>query len=204
MTLERIARLLVDASAIEALTDRGSSVEVWTISCDDLHVRASAPRLEVAQDMQLTTRLSIEDRPHMVTLLIEQADVHSPKRASLLLRVISAQPAGYQRQSARFDLAATATLTALICDRIVPKEQLVGQLTDLSESGGRITTPDTRPRPNDRLHLYCRFLEGAVECEVRVMRASPDSDGRNALGCAFLEPSPETTRVIHRVLARLA
>jgi transposase len=49
--------------AIEVSTDRGTSVEVWTISCDGVHVRASAPRLQVAEQMQLTARLSIDDLP---------------------------------------------------------------------------------------------------------------------------------------------
>lgn len=203
MSLDAVAGLLVDASVIEVSTDRGTSVEVWTISCDGTHVRASAPRLQVAEQMQLTARLSINDRPHTITLLIEEANVQSQARASLLLRVLSAQPAGYQRQSERIDLAATATLTALVCDRVVPNEQIPGQITDLSETGARITTLDTRPRSDDRMHLYSRFLEGAIDCDVRIMRASGEPDGINILGCAFLEPHSETTAVVQRVLARL-
>lgn len=131
MLLGRAAGLLVEASVIEVSTDRHTSVEVWTISCEGIHIRASAPRLQVAQDMELTARLSIDGFPHTVSLVIEQADVLSHARASLLLRVVSATPAGYQRQSERIGLAATATLTALICGRIVPNEQVPGQLTDL-------------------------------------------------------------------------
>lgn len=204
MSLDAVARLLVDESVIEASTDRGTTVEVWTISCDGAEVRASAPRFEVAQQMRLTVRLSIGGRPHTVTLLIDQADVQSQARASLLLRVVSAEPAGYQRQSERVDLAATATLTALVCDRVVPNEQIPGQVTDLSKTGVRIATPDSRPRRADLMHLYCRFLEGAIDCDVRVMRASGEAGGMNILGCAFMDPSHETTLVVERVLTRLA
>ena len=189
---------------IEASTDRGTCIEVWTISCDGVHLSASAPRLEVAQDMELTARLSIDGLPHTVSLVIERAYVLSHARASLLLRVVSAAPAGYQRQSERVGLATRATLTALICGRIVPNEQVPGQLTDLSESGVCFTTADARPRAGDRMHLYCRFLEGAVDCDVRVARASSYPTGMIVLGCAFLEPSPETTSVIRGVLARLS
>jgi PilZ domain len=203
MLLGRAAGLLVEASVIEVSTDRYTSVEVWTISYEGIHIRASAPRLQVAQDMELTARLSIDGLPHTVSLVIEQADVLSHARASLLLRVVSATPAGYQRQSERIGLAATATLTALICGRIVPNEQVPGQLTDLSESGVRFTTADARPRSDDRMHLYCRFLEGAIDCDVRIARASSYPTGMTILGCAFLDPSPETTSVIRGVLARL-
>jgi hypothetical protein len=203
MSLDAVARLLVDASVIEVSTDQGTSVEVWTISCDGSQVRASAPRLQVAEQMQLTARLSINQRPHTIMLLIEEANVQSQARAALVLRVVSAQPAGYQRQSERIDLAATAVLTALVCDRVVPNEQIPGQITDLSETGARITTLDTRPRSDDRMHLYCRFLEGAIDCDVRVMRASGEPSGIKILGCAFLEPSYQTTAIVRRVLARL-
>jgi len=204
MLLGRAAELLVEASVIEVSTDRDTSVEVWTISCDGVHLRASAPRLQVAQDMELAARLSIDGLPHTVSLVIEQADAVSHARAALLLRVVSAAPAGYQRQSERIGLAAKATLTALICGRIVPNEQVPGQLTDLSESGVCFTTADARPRAGDRMHVYCRFLEGAIDCDVRVARASSYPTGMIVLGCAFLDPSPETTSVIRGVLARLS
>ena len=200
---DAVARLLVDASVIDVSTDRGTSLEVWTISCEGSYVRASAPRLQVAQDMQLTARLSIDALPHTVTLVIENADVQSQTRAALLLRVVSAIPAGYQRQRQRFDLAAPATLTSIVCDRIVPKEHVPGQVPDLSETGVRIQTPDTRPRSDDRMHLYCRFLEGAIDCDIRVMRATGLPSGSTILGCAFLEASRETRDVVHHVLARL-
>src|SRR5690348_62472 len=147
MLLDRAAGLLVEASVIEASTDRGTCIEVWTISCDGVHLSASAPRLEVAQDMELTARLSIDGLPHTVSLVIERADVLSHARASLLLRVVSAAPAGYQRQSERVGLAARATLTALICGRIVPNEQVPGQLTASASPAFALRPPMPVPVP---------------------------------------------------------
>lgn len=179
-------------------------MEVWTISADGVVVRASAPRLQVAQHMQLTTRLSIENTPHVVTLLIEEADVASQTRAALMLRVVSVKADGFQRQSERFDLAAAATLTTLVCGRVVPGEQIAASVSDMPETGVGIKTVDARPRPADLMHLYCRFLEGAIDCDIRVIRAISEPDGIYTLGCALIEPPPHQTDLIHRVLARLA
>jgi hypothetical protein len=112
MLLDEVARLLVDASAIEVTTDRDSTVEVWTISAAGATIRASAPRLEVAEQMRLSTRLPVEGVAHVVTLVIEKADVQSETRAALTMRVVSAQADSYRRQNERYTLAAPATLTA--------------------------------------------------------------------------------------------
>jgi hypothetical protein len=136
------------SSSLGLRSSRYRPIEAPASRCGRSAAKASTyerarPRLQVAEDMQLTARLSINERPHTVTLLIVEAGVQSHARASLLLRVVSAQPAGYHRQSERIDLAATATLTALVCDRVVPNEQIPAQVTDLSESGARIATPDS-------------------------------------------------------------
>src|SRR5712691_5618959 len=149
MLLEEVARLLVDASAIEVTTDRDSTVEVWTISASGATIRASAPRLEVAEQMQLSTRLPVEGVDHVVTLVIEKADVQSETRAALTVRVVSVQADSYQRKSERYTLAAPATLTALVCGRVVPGEQVPASVADLSEKGAGIKTTDARPRPPD-------------------------------------------------------
>jgi hypothetical protein len=204
MTLDTVAGLLVDASAIDVTTDRGISVEVWTISSDGAFVRASAPRLQVAQHMQITTRLSVDGIPHIVTLAIEEADVQSQTRAALLLRVVSVAVDGYQRQSERLDLSAAATLTALVCGRVVPGEQIAATVTDLSDTGVGLKTVDNRPRGTDLMHLYCRFLEGAIDSDVRVMRAASEPGGTSILGCAFIKPPAHQSDLVQRVLARLA
>jgi hypothetical protein len=44
-----VAKLLVEASAIEMVSESGTAIEVWTISAEGPLVRASAPRLAVAE-----------------------------------------------------------------------------------------------------------------------------------------------------------
>jgi hypothetical protein len=121
-----------------------------------------------------------------------------------LLRVVSVEVDGYQRQSERFYLSAAATLTALVCGRVVPGDQIAATLTDLSETGARIKTVDNRLRGTDLMHLYCRFLEGAIDSDVRVMRVASEPDGISILGCAFIEPLASQGELVLRVLARLA
>jgi hypothetical protein len=203
MLLNEVARLLVDASAIEVTTDRDTSVEVWTISASGATIRASAPRLEVAEQMQVSTRHPVQGVPHVVTLVIEKAEVQSETRAALMLRIVSVQPDGYQRQSERHTLAATATLTAVVCGRVVPGEQVAASVTDLSETGAGLKTTDARPRPPDLMHLYCRFLEGAIDCDIRIMRAANEPGGTYRLGCVFTDPPPATIDLVRRVLLRL-
>jgi hypothetical protein len=203
MLLDEVAGLLVDASAIEVTTDRGSSIEVWTISATGATIRASAPRLDVAEQMQLSTRLSLEGVPHVVTLVIEKADVQSESRAALTIRVVSAQADSYQRQSERYTLAAPATLTALVCGRVVPGEQVSASVADLSETGAGIRTTDARPRAADLMHLYCRFIEGAIDSDIRIMRATNEPGGTYKIGCTFIDPPPATIDLVRRVLDRV-
>ena len=51
------AAALVASSVIEVETDRGDTIELWTIASDGEVVTASGPRLEVAAGMQMTCRL---------------------------------------------------------------------------------------------------------------------------------------------------
>ena len=122
----------------------------------------------------------------------------------MTLAVVAAHADGQQRQSERHNLAATATLTALVCGRVVPGEQIPGLVTDLSATGAGVKVADARPRPPDLMHLYCRFLEGPIDCDVRIMRSDTDPTGASKLGCLFVDPSPTTVDLVVRVIRRLA
>lgn len=198
-----VAGLLVDASAVEMVSDGGALVEVWTISCNGAAIRASAPRLQIARDMRLACRLMIDGVPHHVSVMVTDAQVHSEKRAALLLSVVEATADGFTRASERVDLAAQATLTAQVCGRLVPGESVIAGLVDLSQTGCGATVADSRPRIGDRMRLYCRFVEGEIDCEVRVKTANPGSNGQTRLGFAFIAPPATVESVTTRVLARL-
>jgi hypothetical protein len=202
---ERTAKLLVDASVVDMTTEAGRQVEVWTIASHATYVTASAPRLLVAEGMQLHCRLLVDGLPHRVLLRVEHAFAKSESRAGIRLCVTEVIPDGMQRQSERLELRVAAELTALICDRIVPDDRVIGQVADLSATGIGIHTPDTRVRTGDVMRLHVRFLEGTVTTEVRVKRCTTgDQPGTIHVGCLFATPNPGTQQTVSRVLARLA
>jgi hypothetical protein len=203
--LERIAAQLVQESVIEAMTESGRPIEVWTIGSVGTTVSASAPRLEVASEMPLTTRLVLEDVPHQVRLVVDSATIKSSSRAAIELRVLSATAdAVRKRATPRLGLAVAGTLTALVCDRLVPGEAVPARIADLSTGGLRATVADHRPRVGDRVRLHCRLFEGLLESDLRVLRAEANADGTIELGCAFIELDHRSAQVLDRVLERIS
>jgi len=198
------AGALVDESAIDMTTDDGGVLEVWTISSNGAAVRASAPRLDVREGMQLECRIIIGSFPHRIQSVVEQAEVQSQSRASVTLRVTDVALDGKRRRSHRRAVSMPATLTALVCDRLVPGEHLSGMINDLSEGGIAISVPDLRPRAGDRLRVRARVFEGTIDCELRIVSArASDSAGSLLLGCAFLEPPAEMVATLRRLLERI-
>ena len=164
------AALLVEASAIDVDTDRGETIELWTISSDGVAWSASGPRLAVAGGMTVTCRLAQGGRPIQVEAVIEEAEYRSQARASLTLRVVDVATHGYRRRTERLSMSSAASLRAMICDRIVPDEVIPVTLTDLSDAGCAMTLTDNRIREGDRMALTARFLEGEVTADVRIVR----------------------------------
>jgi hypothetical protein len=202
--LAQAAGALVGESAVDMTTDDGRTLEVWTISSDGSGVRGSAPRLDVREGMGLTCRLLIGGMPHRIVTTVETAVFQSQSRAALTLRVLEATVDGYRRQAKRVDVSVPATLTALVCDRLVPREALSAVMDDLSEGGVAVTVADMRPRSGDRYRVRLRVFEGTLDNEVRVMSArAGDQPGTQLLGCSFLQPSADTHSLVARLLARL-
>jgi hypothetical protein len=202
--LAEAAALLAAASVVDVETDRGESVELWTISSDGRSVAASAPRLSVASGMRLECRLPTDQVPLHVWAVIESAEYRSQARAALTIRVIDVEPEGYERREARMPLAASGVIRASACDRIPPGASMPVQIVDLSESGVGILVDDIRPRPGDRVWLAARFIEGGLNTELRVAHVRPTGRGEQmVVGCSFLEPAAVAT-VVSRVVSRLA
>jgi hypothetical protein len=202
--LSLAAGALVDESAIDMTTDDGRVLEVWTISSEGAAVRASAPRLEVREGMQLECRIIIGSLPHRIVSVIDQAELQSQSRAALTLRVIDVALDGQRRRSKRLEVSMPASLTAMVCDRLVPGEHLTGMISDVSEGGIAISVPDLRPRDGDRLRLRARVFEGTIDCELRIVSArASDSSGSLVLGCVFLEPPAEMVATLKRLLERI-
>ena len=66
-TLAQAAALLVSESAIEAQTDRGDTLEIWTISHQDAVVSASAPRLAAPITFPNADLHTPRSEPHTIT-----------------------------------------------------------------------------------------------------------------------------------------
>lgn len=201
-TLAGAAALLVAESVIEAETDRGDILEVWTISHQDAVVSASAPRLAVSAGLELRYRAVTDTGPIYIHGMVETAEYQSTARAAITIRVTDvSRVARLERRSARLSLATPATLRAIVCDRIVPDEVVPVTLVDLSESGCAVATSDRRVRVRDRLWLYARFLEGEISTEIRIARTTADL-GAVTVGCVFLDPGPDPA-VVNHVWTRL-
>jgi hypothetical protein len=203
-TLAEAAALLAAASVVDVETDRGESVELWTISSDGQSVAASAPRLAVASGMRLECRLVTEQAPLHVWAVIESAEYRSQARAALRLRVIDVELEGYERRAPRMPLAAAGVMRAVVCDRIPPGERIPARILDLSEAGAGLMMDDIRPRAGDRMWLSARFIEGELIADVRVAHVRPTGRGEEiAVGCSFIDP-PAVAAVVSQVISRLS
>jgi hypothetical protein len=202
-TLAEAAALLVEASAIDVDTDRGDTIEIWTIASEGPVVTASGPRLAVAGGMTVTCRLAHGGQPIQVEAVIEEAEYRSAARASLVLRIVDIASHGYRRRAERLSISSAASLRALICDRIVPDEVVPVTLTDLSDAGCAMTLTDARLREGDRMLLSARFLEGEVVAEVRIVRLHSPAPDVYTAGCYFISMPAMSQAVLERVLARL-
>lgn len=203
-TLAEAAALLAAASVIDVETDRGESVELWTISSEGQSVAASAPRLAVASGMRLECRLATEEAPLHVWAVIESAEYRSQARAALTLRVLDVESEGYERRTPRMPISASGVVRATVCDRIPPGERIPARIVDLSESGVGMLIDDIRPRPGDRMWLSARFIEGELAADLRVAHVRPTGrGGAMVVGCSFIEPGV-VRDVVSRVVARLS
>lgn len=202
-TLAEAAAMLAAASVIDVETDRGESVELWTISSEGQSVAASAPRLSVASGMRLECRLATDEAPLHVWAVIETAEYRSQTRAALTVRVLNVESEGYERRAERMPLTASGVVRASVCDRLPPGETIAARIIDLSEAGVGLLVDDIRPRPGDRMWLSCRFIEGELAADLRVAHVRPTGRGEDTVvGCSFIEPSA-VADVVGRVVARL-
>jgi hypothetical protein len=202
--LSRAAGALVDESAVEMTTDDGGVLEVWTIASHGSVVRASAPRLAVRVGMTLTCRLVVEELPHRISALVEAAEVQSQARATLSLRVVAVTVDGQRRRSARIQASVPASLTALVCDRMVPGETIAAVIDDISIGGVALSVADTRARSGDRLRLRARVLEGVIDCELRVTSARPGgTPGTQVIGGPFIAAGAPAAAAVADLIGRL-
>ena len=199
----RAAEVLVTASSVQMETETEGFVEVWTISSDEGSIRASAPRVQVRDDMRMRCRLLIDGRPYFVMVTVADATERSPERASITLNVTRVMLDLQERATQRFEFEVNATLTASVCDRIVPGEELSAVVRDISEGGMALIVADHRPRPGDLYRLNVRLFEGAVQEDIRVRSVRTGGHGTQVLGCAITAISPDTLATLSSLLGRI-
>src|SRR5450432_928272 len=106
--LTEAAAMLVEASAIDVETERGDTIELWTISNDGATVMGSAPRLMVAEGMQITCRMAHGGHPIEVRAVIDSAEYRSESRAAVVVQVLDVLAHGYRRRSERLSVSTAA------------------------------------------------------------------------------------------------
>ena len=76
----------------------------------------------------------------------------------------------------------------------------MGTFHDLSLSGVALLVNDDRVRLEDRFLLRTRFIEGAIDTDVRVARVVQLPGGRGLLvGASFLQPTAQLGAIIEQV-----
>jgi PilZ domain len=195
---------MVAASAAEVAPQFGGAIEVWTIQSERDLVYASGPRLQLWGGMQIWWRfLDEQGMPHRAELEILESRYKSDTRASLMLKVVAVEADRATRLHERWAVTGAASLTAVHCRRIVDTDRLRATFRDLSLSGVALLVDDVRVQPGDRFLMRSRFIEGAIDTEVRVARVQQHPGSRAVLvGAFFLHPTAQLGATVERVIAR--
>ena len=204
MSCPDAARRMVAASAADVETRDGGTVEVWTITSEGDTVHASGPRLQLWGGMQLSWRfLDEHGTPFRAELDVLESRFKSTARADLVLQVRAVTSDRASRAHVRCPITGAASLTAVNCERIVDTDRLHAAFHDLSLSGMALIVFDERVRPGDRFLLRSRFMEGAIDADIRVARVSPAPGGQGVLvGAFFLDPTPRLAAVVQAITDR--
>jgi hypothetical protein len=180
-------------------TEYGQIVTVWLIDQLGARLHASAARLTVVEGMKLTGRVvDRESLPWLVSMVCRDA-VERDATADLTLDVTGIR-GDDQRTNPRLDVAIGVTLHVVSSTTLQEADEVRGQIVNLSRGGLAFTA--TEPLASgDRLRFYARFLEGAIEGELRVASLRTMA-GDRIIGCWFTEVDPAARRVIDHVLDR--
>ena len=192
---------LFAAPSQELEVEGGGRLSLYAQTTSGTRVRATAPRLKVAQGMTLIGRLVADDgRPWAVSLLVEKADFHSEELASVELRAVRIGLDSTRREAVRVPAGGVAWLTAVNCQHVVDGDRVDGTMTDLSRNGVGFATNRTLRR-GDRLTFHGRFFKDEVDAEVRVASVRDAASGRVIVGARFIAIDPENLARVERILA---
>jgi hypothetical protein len=175
------------------------SLTVAEVVADGLE--GTAPRLAVAADMVLTTRLvSPDGDPWVLRFVVEQARFATQETADVRLRLDLCQPDPHRRLAPRLRTGGKAWLTAISCQEVVDGDRVDGSIQDISESGVAFGSSRVL-RKGDRLTFHGRFFSDEVVAELRVISARPSAVAdRTVYGCQFIEIDESSHAIIGRLL----
>jgi hypothetical protein len=204
LSCSEVAQRMVAASAVDVETRDGGTVEVWTINADGDTVQASGLRLQLWGGMQLSWRFLDDDgTPYRAEIDVLESRFRSSSRADLTLQVMAVTVDRSSRAHARYPVTGAASLTAVNCERIVDGDRLHAAFHNLSLSGMALVVFDGRVRPGDRFILRSRFMEGAIDTEIRVARVGRSPGGQDLLvGAFFLHPTPNLAATVQAIVER--
>lgn len=205
ISCDEAARLMISASAADVETRYGGgTIEVWTIHHERDLVYASGPRLQLWGGMQLWWRfLDDQGTPHRAELQIVQSQYKSDARATLVLQVVAVEVDRAARRYDRCAVTGSVSLTAVHCARIVDTDRLRATFRDLSLSGVALHVDDDRVKQGDRFVLRTRFIEGAIDTDIRVARVLELPGSRGLLvGAFFVQPTAQLAAIVEQVMAR--
>jgi hypothetical protein len=180
-------------------TEHGQIVTLQLIDQRGARLHASAGRLTVVEGMNLTGRvIDRQSLPWLVSMVCRNA-LERDATTDLTLDVTDIR-SDEQRTNPRLHVSTAVTLHVVSSTALREAEEVRGQIVNLSRDGLAFTT--TEPLTcGDRLRFYARFLEGAIEGELRVASLRTIAED-SIIGCWFTEVDPAARRVIADVIDR--
>jgi hypothetical protein len=180
-------------------TEYGQMVTLRLIDQLGARLHASAGRLTVVEGMKLTGRvIDRHSLPWLVSIVCRNA-LEGDATADLTLDVTDIR-SDDQRTNTRLHLSTAVTLHVVSSTAFREADEVRGQIVNLSRDGLAFTATEALAS-GDRLRFYARFLEGAIEGELRVASLRTVA-GDRIIGCWFTEVDPAARRVIDYILNR--
>jgi hypothetical protein len=200
--LTQVASLLADESSFDAMTEKGSVLELWPAGCDGAVLRATAPAGGAGRGDRLGLHVVMGGVPHAAVLVVEEISTPAPGRTLLAARVIHAMPQSSSRRHQRFQLSLHARITPGADP--VTGHPTPARIEDLSLSGFAASIPRGHLEVGDPVRLACRVLEGEITADALVVRAAPARLTGTRIGCTFVDAPGDARWVLRRMLHRLA
>jgi hypothetical protein len=189
---------LFEAGAATLTSERGP-VEVTALAIVRDRLTGTAPRMEVAEGMQLEGRATDDDgEPWLVHLEIFATGIRSSTLADVKLRVVSVDPHPQRRRSVRVPSGGDARATAVHCLDIGDGTLFDVSMRDLSPEGVGFVT-DARLSVGDRLILNIRRLSETITVDLRVVLVQPADHGRRRVGCSIIQMDGEDADRLERL-----